>query len=265
MTPTNPIDGIIKTSGTVFDVIELLMESDGATVTEVAERLDVAKSTAHRHLKSIEQRGYLVRRGDEYDLSYRFLQFSEYVSHTREGDALVRQVVDELAEKSGEHAQFFVEEHGWAVYVYGQGGEQAVYSGPGLGNTVHLHATAAGKSLLAHMLTEFVERSLERDLPALTENTLTEEGALRQELEAVRERGYALNREENIEGLRAVGVPVFDPDNNLFGALSISGPTRRMHGQRFREELPEHLLGRANELELNIELAREGDDGDRRQ
>jgi len=256
MSPTTPADGKIKTSGRVFDVLELLMESDGATVTEVADGLGVAKSTAHRHLNSLEERGYLVRRDGDYDLSFRFLQFGEYVSNAREGDALARQMVDELAERSGEHAQFFVEEHGWAVYVYGQGGEQAVFSGPGLGNTVHLHATAAGKSMLAHMpcRERFIE---ERDLPALTENTLTEKEEIRRELETVRENGYALNREENIEGLRAVGVPVFDPDGDLFGALSISGPTRRMHGQRFREKLPEHLLGRANELELNIELARE--------
>lgn len=258
MNSTDQAGGKIKTSGRVFDVLELLVASEGATVTAVADRLDVSKSTAHRHLNSLESRGYLVERGNEYDLSYRFLAFSEYVSNTREGDELARQVVDELAERTGEHAQFFVEEHGWAVYVYGQAGEQAVYSGPGLGNTVHLHATAVGKALLAHAPSAFLEQFLaERELPALTENTLTETEALRRELETVREEGYALNREENIEGLHAVGVPIFDPDDDLFGALSVSGPTRRMHGQRFREELPEHLLGRANELELNIELARE--------
>lgn len=260
MNPNDQAGGKIKTSGRVFDVLELLMASEGAMVSAVADKLDVSKSTAHRHLNSLESRGYVVQRGDEYDLSYKFLRFSEYVSNAREGDDLARQMVNELADRTDEHAQFFIEEHGWAVYVYGQGGEQAVYSGPGLGNTVHLHATAVGKSLLAHMPSESLRQFLqERELPALTEHTLTESDELRRELEMVREQGYALNREENIEGLRAVGVPVFDPDGDVFGALSISGPTRRMHGERFREELPEHLLGRANELELNIELAREGE------
>jgi DNA-binding IclR family transcriptional regulator len=258
MNNTDKNEGTIKTSGTVFDVLEMLIDQNGVTVTEVKEHLGVSKSTAHRHLNSLKERKYLIQRGNEYDLSFRFLRFSEYLTESREGLELTKQMVDDLAEMSGEHAQFFVEEHGWAVYTYGKAGKQAVYSEPGLGNTVHLHATAAGKALLAHLPEEDIEQYIEeRELRELTENTITEESELREELDRVRDQGYALNREENIKGLRAVGVSVNAPNQDLFGAISISGPTRRINGSRFREDLPEHILGRANELELNIALAQE--------
>jgi len=83
-------------------------------------------------------------------------------------------------------------------------------------------------------------------------NTITDPQTLYAELERVRERGYSVNKQENIEGLHAVSAPVMDTNGHVFGALSVSGPTHRMKGEWFEDELPDLLLGAANELELNI-------------
>lgn len=68
----------------------------------------------------------------------------------------------------------------------------------------------------------------------------------------IRERGYVFNEGENIVGLNAVGTALIADDGKVIGALSISGPTHWMTGKWTREELPDLLLGMANELELNI-------------
>jgi DNA-binding IclR family transcriptional regulator len=70
----------------------------------------------------------------------------------------------------------------------------------------------------------------------------------------VAERGYAFNHEEQLEGVKAVGVPVNGPDGRVIGAFSVASPASRMRGEQFEEELPETLLATANEFELEISL-----------
>jgi DNA-binding IclR family transcriptional regulator len=86
----------------------------------------------------------------------------------------------------------------------------------------------------------------------LTDRTITDEDELFAELDRVRERGYSTNNEENIEGIRAVGVPVMHSEGRPIGALSISGPVHRMKGEWFDREIPDLLLGTTSELQLNI-------------
>jgi DNA-binding IclR family transcriptional regulator len=73
-----------------------------------------------------------------------------------------------------------------------------------------------------------------------------------EELDRIRERGYALNRQETTAGVHAIGAAVI-ADGEVVGALSVSGPANRITGDRFTEALPERVLGAVNELELHIE------------
>jgi DNA-binding IclR family transcriptional regulator len=73
------------------------------------------------------------------------------------------------------------------------------------------------------------------------------------DLEDIRERGYAINKAEHVEGLWGVGAPVVGPDDEVLGALSIGGPMRRMRKKVENRDIPSRLLGETNELELNIE------------
>jgi DNA-binding IclR family transcriptional regulator len=87
-------------------------------------------------------------------------------------------------------------------------------------------------------------------LPAQTDQTITDPDELRAELKDIRERGFVLNKEEGMHGLQTIGVTVLYPDGELFGAFSVSGPSHRMRGDRFHEEIPNMLLGKAHEYEL---------------
>jgi len=71
-------------------------------------------------------------------------------------------------------------------------------------------------------------------------------------LETIKERGFSVNDQENLEGLKAIGAPIPGTDERVIGALSVSGPTHRMKDEYFEVELPDLLLGVVNELELNI-------------
>ena len=243
----------VRTTQTVFDIVEYVKEQDGTTITEAADAIGCAKSTAHRHLSTLHELGYIVVDSEGYHVGLRFLDLGQHARKRLQGYELVQEKVEELANQTGERAQFLVEEHGEAVYIHRTFGEHAIRTDPGIGSRIPLHATAAGKSILANMNARKRNNIIEQtDFNPITDATIMDPEQLRDELQTIQEQGYSFNQEENLEGLHAVGVPVKGPDGGVIGALSVSGPTHRLRDERLNEGLPKLLLGTANELELNV-------------
>ena len=243
----------LKTLQTSKRILDTVQELDGVRVTELAEELDLATSTAHGYLSTLEDIDFLYKEGDVYHIGLEFLDKGGYARERKKAYGVVRQKVVDVAEKTGERSQFKVEEHGQAIYLYTHTGSQAVQMDARAGKKSHLHASAAGKAILAELPVERQETIVEAEgLPALTENTVTDATALKRELQTIRERGYAINKQESITGLNAVGVPIKEQNGDVLGAISVSGPANRLRGERLEEEIPSLLLGVVNELELNI-------------
>jgi len=135
--------------------------------------------------------------------------------------------------------------------MYTYSGKHAVWTYSTVGKRFHLHQTAAGKAILSRLPRERVVDIVEEwGLPAATENTTTDREELLEELDAVADRGVAFNDEEQLDGVKAVGVPVDGADGRVAGAFSVASPANRMTEDRFTEEIPKILLGVANEFEL---------------
>ena len=248
---TNPV----TTVETAFEIVEYVAENDGAGVSEIAADLDRAKSTVHRHLGTLVQRGYLVE-NDGYSLGLRFLGLG---LDARDGRSLYHEAhakVDELAERTGEKVWCMTAENGRSIHLYGASGARSVRTDSHEGDVGYLHQHAAGKAILAHRPSDDVSEIVERyGLPARTDDTITDRNELFEQLERTRERGYAFNREESVPGLYAVGVPITDDRDVAIGALSISGPANRLSGETLTQAFPELLLGAANEIEINLSHA----------
>ncbi|MFC4360490.1 IclR family transcriptional regulator [Halobium salinum] len=243
----------IRSVETAFAVVELLREEEITGVGEVATALDLARSTAHNYLTTLRNLGYVVHEDGVYRLSWRFLELGEQIRDTRADYRLLGDYVTNLADRFEERAQFIVEENGEGVYLYRETGNRAVWTDSGVGKRICLHSTAAGKAILAFLPESRVEEIVRRQgLEQVTAHTISDERALIEELRRIRERGFAFNREENLERLNAVGVPVRSADGGVLGALSVSGPSHRLKGNRLEKEVPEYMLGLANEIELNL-------------
>jgi len=134
-----------------------------------------------------------------------------------------------------------VEEGGVGIYVYQSLADQAVRTDSHIGTVVDLHATSVGKAYLAHLSDDRLDALLDRvAFDDQTPQTLTDAEALRTELDEIAERGYAFNDEERTVGMRAVGAPILSADDGeVLGAISVSGPTTRMNGTWYHEEVPE--------------------------
>ena len=89
-------------------------------------------------------------------------------------------------------------------------------------------------------------------ITAITEITITDRAELHNEIETIRERGYATDEGERVEGMRCVAASITDSEDDPLGAISVSGPKNRIQGDRFHEEIPSKVLRAANVIEVNI-------------
>lgn len=244
----------LKTIERAFSVIRALKELDGAGVTELAEYQDMPPSTAHKYLDSLLQERILVKEGGEYHIGLEMVHFGGFAKARRPVYRIASQKVRELAEETGERAQFVVEAHGRGIYVETETRDRhAVQTNRQIGSRRYLHSSASGKAILAYLPEDRRNDIIQQwGLPKETENTITSEEKLASELESIREREVAFNNEESVIGLRAIGVPILSVNEDVLGALSLSAPTQRFKGERYRKELPDLLLGYANEIQLTL-------------
>lgn len=238
---------------TLFDIIEYLHQHDSAGVTEIAEAVDRSKSTVHGHLTTLERRQYVTKDEDEYRIGYRFLNIGGSVI-SRDGlYRIAKPQLEELADETGESLQLGVEEHGVGYYIHQSRGQSAVRTDSMIGTKRYLHSTSFGKAILAHLPENRVKTIIDtHGLPAMTENTVTDPERLCAELETIRERGCSFDDSEQIDGIRCVGVPIHMEDGTVQGAISLSGPRKRIHGDRFESEIPNLLSDAARIIEINL-------------
>lgn len=242
----------------IVRILSELSNSGGATVTEISESTGLPMSTIHRYLDTLHDLHYIVRDGNQYCLSIRFLNIGESARNRRRIYRLAENKLTELATETNERCQFVVEEHGRGVYALVATGGKAVLTDSRVGKRLYLHATSVGKSILAHLPDPRVEEIIDQwGLPRVTRNTITDRDELFDELKTVRENGIAFNRGGNVDGLRSVGAPVLGGDDEVVGAISISGPSKRLQGSWYEEEIPGLLLGATNELQLKLEYERD--------
>ncbi|WP_440009045.1 IclR family transcriptional regulator [Halomicrococcus sp. SG-WS-1] len=246
----------IQTTETAFDIIEQLKVKDGAGITELATDLELAKSTVHKHLTSLRKRGYVRKNGETYEIALRFLDLGIYTRDREPVYQVAKPKVDEIAEQTGEKAWLITEEYGRGIHLYGAVGEHSVKTYARIGQLTYLHQHAAGKAILAHLPDSRIHEILdEHGLPAQTQHTISTHEQLFDEIEQIRDHGYATNVEESVIGLNAIGAPITDEQENVLAAISVSGPANRIQGNRLQEQLPELLLGAANEIEINLQYS----------
>jgi DNA-binding IclR family transcriptional regulator len=143
--------------------------------------------------------------------------------------------MQQLVERFQESCDLSIFDRGRVLYVEVVHSEHSLTIAARVGRHLPAHCTASGRVFLAFLPSKVVEPVLNALLTAYTEKTITSPAQLREELEATRQRGYALDDEEFEVGIRAVSAPIRDIDGNLVAALSMPGPTNRITPQRTPE------------------------------
>ncbi len=242
----------VGTTKKTLRLIEVLKEDECGRVTELSEKVGMGKSAVHNHLQTLKEEGYVVQNGDRYCLGLKFLEIGGHLRSQMKLYKTAKPKVKEMAEKTGELANLLVEEDGIGVYLYRSKGEQAVELDTYVGHRTHLHYTAQGKAILAYMPEERVREIIDQHgLPQATPNTITDPDELFDELQQVRDRGYATHEEERLVGLRSVAAPIKPGDDSACGSISISAPSSRLRD----DEITETVQSAANAIELNLKYS----------
>ena len=229
----------IQVADRLFGAMELLAENGDAGVMEVSTALGLNKSTAHRVLNSLIYMGY-ARQNEEtgrYEPSLKVVDLANQVMKHVDIVQVVRPYLRRLMELTDETVHFVERDGADAVYIdkvesY-RNGIQMVSR---IGSRIPLYCSGVGKAIAAeldeHEVEEIWNRS--RILP-LTPYTITDFEAFRRELSEIRERGYALDNEENENGVRCIAVSLKDYTGRVKYAFSISAPVSRMDNERIRQ------------------------------
>jgi DNA-binding IclR family transcriptional regulator len=233
------------------EIIETIRKMGSATHSELADQLPHSKSTIHDHLATLRANQLIVRDNKRYKLGLRFVGLSQHVKDQWFDYPVIREAVEELADKTGERSRFGGEDYGRLIYIYEVSGSSSIVRHSQSTIQEPLHCTALGKSILAfepqHRIDEIVDyHGLEQRTP----NTITEYDELMAELEQVRAQKFAVDDEELTRGMRCVAAPVMG-DDTAIGAIGVSGPVSRLEDSRMSDELATEVRRVANVIEIN--------------
>jgi IclR family acetate operon transcriptional repressor len=212
-------------------VLDTLSEAgpDGMTLTQLSRSVGVSKSTAYAILSTMRGRGYVADSGIGMQRRYRL-----GIALARLGDLVVSQyqlrdiampILHLLTDETGLTSRVAILDEIYAVAIGRVDAREGVVRfAANLGRREHLHNSAVGKAMLS-LLPEptVLEIVAAAGLPAKTAHTIIEPDALLRDLTTVRRRGYAIDDEEDNEGVFCVGSAVIDHYGSCLGAISVTG------------------------------------------
>jgi DNA-binding IclR family transcriptional regulator len=223
-------------------------------VTEVAERTDLAKSTAARMLTSLAREGAVEQVPGEtrYRLGGRIVTLAAGIVPTRNLVSHGRPALVELASAVGEAAGLAVADGFVVHYVDQVDTSHQVQIRDWTGTRVAMHAVSSGQVVLAHLPAAALDRYIAAGLERFTAATIVEPAALRDRLRAVQLAGYAWVHDEFAEGLSSVAAPIADALGNVNAAVHVHGPSFRFPTPGAEERVAEAVMAAAARISTRI-------------
>lgn len=231
-------ENMVKSVSRALDIISFVsMKKGGLGVTEIANQMDINKSSVYRILSTLVQYGYVEQDHEtgRYKLGYKFLEVSSRLLESMDLREEAKPYLSELESETNEVIHLVVYDQGEVVYIEKLDGNETLRMHSKVGKRAPMHCTSVGKAILAYLPPAVVVDILERKgLPVHTDHTITNREQFLQELVEVRRNGFALDLEENEYGITCIAVPIFDHLGKVVAAVSISGPTMRMTKERLQ-------------------------------
>lgn len=210
-----------------FDIIELLaVEPQGLGVSDVARKLSLNKSTAHRILNAIAERGYLEKTPDGiYSLGMQFLELSSNKLNSLELNIEAKPFLNDLTKRLGQSTHLAILDGSDAVYIDKVEVTRNLRLYSQIGKRIPVYCSGLGKSLLLDSDDNSILAVLSAcPMERLTGNTLDSPGKLLSEIREARKKGWTVDNEEHDYGIRCIAAPIYDYRGKIIAAVSAAGP-----------------------------------------
>ena len=253
--PRNLVQTIERVA-TIFDV--MAQNSQGISLKELSAKVGLPKGTTHRLLSSLAYFGYVrqVSESKNYLLGFKLVELGNRLLDQLDLRAQARPSLINLCKKTRETVHLVVLDQNEALYVdkvesdEKPGGLQMVSR---VGLRVPAHCSSVGKVFLAQLSdTELDTLIKEKGLRKRTENTITDPEKLKHHLKVIRQKGFAVDDEENEKGIRCVGAPIFNQQGQVIAAISISGPTVRITKKVMQQTLKNEVIRTALDISREV-------------
>ncbi|RKD21771.1 IclR family transcriptional regulator [Ammoniphilus oxalaticus] len=219
-----------------LDILLCFTEESELSLTEIAVKVSLNKSTVHRLLASLEGKGFLRRDplSDRYRLGLSLWELSSNLVHEDDPAQLFYPDMRKLRDALGETISLYVRDERERIRIQAIESNHPIRRVARIGIRLPLSVGASGKALVAFSDLE-TQNYILRD-PGWPE--LVDLNRYRQQLERISRDGYATSLEERESGTSAVAAPIFDRHRQLLGVLSVSGPVSRLTEEKMREIAP---------------------------
>jgi IclR family acetate operon transcriptional repressor len=232
-------------------ILEVLADSTaGLALTDLSDALELAPSTAHRLLSSLEQQGFVSQDQERgrWFIGVKAFAVGNGFLKTRDVVSCARPFMRELVAASGETSNLAILDHGDPVFIAQVECEEMMRMVANLGGRAPVHASGVGKAMLSSLSQGEVNRILrQRQLTRFNDNTLTTKAEFIDELRRIREQGYSFDNEEQSIGLRCIAANIYNEHAEAVAAVSISGPRSRITDERV-PDLGQLLIQTANQI-----------------
>jgi len=204
---------------------------------EICEKLDLNKSTAHGIINTLKHHGLIEQDPEtqKYRLGLNLLVLGSKVLNRLDVRTIAAPILKEVCAKTDETVHLGILDGIEVVYIDKYESSQSMRLFTKIGTRYPAYCTGIGKAMLAFMPTEEQIKSIPDELNRFTEYTLKDKKEVIEHLKKVKQQGYAIDDEENMEGLRCVGAPIFDYSGKVVAAISVAGPSIRMTKDKIHE------------------------------
>ena len=243
----------VTATQTSIQILDTLIELDGAGITTVAETLGRSKSSVHNHLQTLTGLGFVVKDEYEYRVSLRFLRIGSYArSQYPIYTAGVGEVV-QLSTAAGCSAGLAVLEGEDVICLHHRLGPDIERPVVSAGDRFPLHCTAPGKAILAAMPEHRRDELLaEYTFDSGTDQSRASRSELNIELQTITSRGTAVDREEWHPERRSIAAAIEDPAGDIQGAVYLMTDRETLTGKRFQQDLPGLVISAATQIQNTL-------------
>ena len=245
----------IQVAGRLFGALEFLADAGSAGLMEVSEALGLNKTTAHRVLNSLIYMGYAKQNAvnGRYEPTFKVVDIANRIMGKVDIVQIVRPYLRKLMEVTQETVHLVEQDGTDAVYIDKvESFSNGIQMISRIGSRVPLYCSGVGKALTARMTEMEVKEIWDRSsIVKMTPHTITDYGEYLRELQITRQRGYAIDNEENEAGVRCVAASLNDHAEQIRYAFSISAPVSRMGEERIRE-LAKRILDTKEQIEREL-------------
>ncbi len=234
-----------------FSVLRSLT-SGPAGVTEIADRVQLPKSTVSRMLSTLEELGAVeqISAGGDYRIGWAMLELAAAARPGRSLVSVARPHLAELARRTGEATGISIPDGTEMLYLDQLTPDSELQVRDWTGHRIQMHAVPSGHVVLAND-GDVLDRLLRSPLTRYTEHTITMPSALQERLELVRDRGYSWAYEEFANGMNSVAAAIRNDAGKVIAALHVYGPASRFPGERDAGELGALVRATADKIRID--------------